>query len=233
MEGMIMIQKVIVEQQNLSDLTIQERRDCYLRLCEFLSMPPDTNPFRYHEVGSGNAKKWYLMPAASLVDQLIIRKKISLTMTVRDWQDQVFSIAYRGTTEDGRTDEILVVRSVALQEPAQTAAFMEACANKSRRQVVLALSDLSLLEPVFERLFPIHEPTCEESYCFLSSKKGKKDQVPFVQMFVEKEGQEDHFFASGEELVNQITQLQPGMKLKLSFEEREKGKVITGMQVVV
>lgn len=231
MEGMTMIQKVIVEQQNLSDLSIQERRDCYLKLCEFLSMPPDTNPLRYHEVGSGNAKKWHLMPTASLVDQLIIRKKISLTMTVRDWQDQVFTIAYRGTTEDGRTDEFVVARSVALHKPAQIATLMEACATKARRQVVLALSDFSLLEPVFERLYPIHVP-CEESYRFLSSKKGKKDQVPFVQMFVEKEGQEDHFFASGEELVNQITQLQPGMLLRLSFEEREKGKVITGMQVV-
>ena len=127
---------------DLSVLDERERVDYYAAVCKSVGLNPLTQPFEYLNLQG----KLTLYAKRSCTDQLRAIHSISVEITHRDKQDDLYVVTARGTNPAGRSDESVgAVPLGNLTGDALANAIMKA-ETKAKRRVTLSICGLSILD---------------------------------------------------------------------------------------
>lgn len=134
------IEKVLVE-GDLAPLTTEQRVQYHDAVCKSLGLNPLTRPFQYMKLNG----KIQLYASKDCSEQLRRKHKISLEITDRKKEGQVYIVTAKATNKD-RTDESTGVVSLqGLQGNDLANAYMKA-ETKAKRRVTLSICGLGLLD---------------------------------------------------------------------------------------
>src|SRR5262245_30067808 len=127
---------------DLSGLTAAQRLSYYQALCRSLGLNPLTKPFEYLTL-NGKLRLYALRDCA---DQLRRIHGISITITSRERQGDLYLVTARARDQTGREDESLgAVALGTLKGDALANALMKA-ETKAKRRVTLSLAGLGWLD---------------------------------------------------------------------------------------
>lgn len=102
----------IIATGDLMALTPLERTRYYVLTCESIGVNPLTKPFDYLQLGDGTSKKLVLYPNAECAAQLRKIHSLSITITARENDGEVYTVTANAKDSGGREDE--ATGSVAL-----------------------------------------------------------------------------------------------------------------------
>ena len=139
-------QSAIIEQVvlagDLSRLTAAQRTDYYAKVCASVGLNPLTRPFDYINLNG----KLTLYAKRDATDQLRSKHKISITITERKREDDVYIVTARAKNAEGREDESTGAVSVAGLKNDSLANAMMKAETKAKRRVTLSICGLGLLD---------------------------------------------------------------------------------------
>ena len=135
------IEKVLVG-GDLAPLTAEQRVEYHDAVCKSLGLNPLTRPFQYMKLNG----KIQLYAAKDCSEQLRRKHKISLEITGRKKEGQIYIVTAKATDSKGRIDESTGVVSLqGLQGNDLANAYMKA-ETKAKRRVTLSICGLGLLD---------------------------------------------------------------------------------------
>ena len=127
---------------DLAALSNEQRAEYYLRVCESLGLNPMTQPFAYI-VLNGRLTLYALRGAT---EQLRRLHHVSIEITSRERQDDLYIVTARASMPDGRKDESLAAVCLAgLKGDALSNALMRS-ETKAKRRVTLSICGLGMLD---------------------------------------------------------------------------------------
>ena len=125
---------------NLNDLTPEQRVAYYFRVCESLGLNPYTRPFDYITL---NGKR-VLYAKRDATDQLRQKRNITLAVTDKHIEDELFIVTVRATDAKGRSDEDFgAVPITGLKGEARANAILKGI-TKAKRRVTLSICGLGM-----------------------------------------------------------------------------------------
>ncbi|MCS6859839.1 MAG: hypothetical protein NZT92_05920 [Abditibacteriales bacterium] len=134
--------EAVMMNNDLADLTPEQRLNYYNAVCESLGLNPYTQPFQYLRLQG----KLTLYARRDCTDQLRKKHNVSIQIVARERLDDVYIVTARATMPDGRTDESIGVVSLAgLRGNELCNAFMRA-ETKAKRRVTLSIVGLGWLD---------------------------------------------------------------------------------------
>ena len=156
------IQSDIIEQVlikgDLASLTAEQRVIYYNKVCASLGLNPLTRPFNYITLNG----KLTLYAMKDCTEQLRRVHKISLTVSDRSLQGDVFLVTAHASTPEGRTDESIGAITVAgLKGDALANAYMKA-ETKAKRRITLSICGLGMLDETEAENIPQKNPLSEK-----------------------------------------------------------------------
>ena len=127
---------------DLSKLSPEQRQAYYLRVCESLGLNPLTRPFEYLTLNG----RLILYARKDCTDQLRSLHDVSVSITARERQEDVFIVTARARLPSGRVDESIgAVTIAALKGDALCNAVMKA-ETKAKRRVTLSICGMGMLD---------------------------------------------------------------------------------------
>lgn len=136
-----LIEQVVI-QGNLANLNAEQRAAYYSKVCESLGLNPYTRPFEYLTLSG----KLILYARKDATDQLRNLHCVSVEITSQQAIGDIYVVAARARTPDGRTDEeIGAVTIKGLTGDALCNAYMKSV-TKAKRRVTLSICGLGLLD---------------------------------------------------------------------------------------
>ncbi len=152
------LEKVLI-QGDLSKLSSEERLSYYRRVCESLGLNPLTKPFAYIQLSG----KLTLYATRDCADQLRKRDKISIKITERKREGDVYVVTAQASTPDGRTDESTGAVWLGVSKGNDLANSLMRAETKSKRRVTLSISGLGFLDETEVETIPDAEhPTAKQ-----------------------------------------------------------------------
>jgi len=125
---------------DLSKLTADQRVAYYFRVCETLGLNPYTRPFDYITL---NGKR-VLYAKRDATDQLRQKRNITLAVTDKHIEDDLFIVTVRATDARGRSDEDFGAVPIAgLKGEARANAILKGI-TKAKRRVTLSICGLGM-----------------------------------------------------------------------------------------
>lgn len=141
----------IIQHQDFSALTAEERTQHLLNVCDKMGLDPLTKPFEYIKLNN----KLTLYCTRAGTDQLRNQRGISIKITNREVVEDVYTVSALAITPEGRQDESIGAVSIAgLRGDARANACMKA-ETKAKRRVTLSICGLGMLDE--SELETIHE----------------------------------------------------------------------------
>jgi hypothetical protein len=127
---------------DLSKVSPQDRTKYYMVVCKSVGLNPYTNPFNLITLNG----KMVLYASRTATDQLRQIHKVSIRVTGRHKEGDVYTVIATATTPDGRTDESTgVVTLTGLRGDALANTYMKA-ETKAKRRVTLSIVGLGWLD---------------------------------------------------------------------------------------
>ena len=131
-----------VVQGDLAKLSAEQRVQYYQRICQDLSLNPLTRPFDYLTLNG----KLVLYAKRDATDQIRSTRKVSVTITNREHDGDLYIVTARASLPDGRVDESVGAVSIAgLKGEAMANAIMKA-ETKAKRRVTLSIAGLGMMD---------------------------------------------------------------------------------------
>jgi hypothetical protein len=127
---------------DLSKLTEQDKLEHYNRVCFSVGLNPITVPFQYINMNG----KQVLYAGKNTAEQLRSIHKISIDITSREIQEDVFIVTAKASMPDGRHDEsvgAVVIKGLVGESKANT---IMKCETKAKRRVTLSICGLGMLD---------------------------------------------------------------------------------------
>ena len=90
---------------DLSALTVIERTQYYIAVCNSIGVNPLTRPFDYLSLGDGDKRKLVLYPNAECAAQLRANNDISISIISRDVVEGIYVVVAKARMGNGREDE--------------------------------------------------------------------------------------------------------------------------------
>lgn len=151
------LEKVLIG-GDLSALSTAQRVQYYNAVCESVGLNPLTKPFDYITLNG----KLVLYAKRDCTDQLRKIHSVSVVITSREKQGDVFIVTARATLPSGRTDESIGAVSIGrLSGDALGNAYMKA-ETKAKRRVTLSICGLGLLDETEVDSIPSAQPPKEQ-----------------------------------------------------------------------
>lgn len=147
---------------DLSKLNDTQRLSYYQNLCKSLGLNPLTKPFEYITLNN----KLVLYATRSCTDQLRFNHHISIVITSREIQEQIYVVTAKATTANGRTDESVGAVSIANLKGNDLANALMKAETKAKRRVALSVCGLGFIDETEVETIPNAQkvPTAEEVY---------------------------------------------------------------------
>jgi hypothetical protein len=134
--------ETVLSKGDLSQLTVDERNNYYLRVCESIGLNPMTRPLEYIMLGG----KTVLYVKRDGTDQLRAIHKVSVEDTRESEASGVYIVTVKVRNADGRTDMGTgAVNTKGLQGEALANALMKA-ETKAKRRATLSICGLGFLD---------------------------------------------------------------------------------------
>lgn len=128
---------------DLSALTPNERVSLYNKTCESLGLNPLTQPFGYLEFRGG---KLSLYAKKDCTDQLRKIHGVSIEISSKERDDDIYTVSARATDQSGRKDEdVGCVPVKGLVGEALANAYLKAI-TKAKRRATLSICGLGMLD---------------------------------------------------------------------------------------
>lgn len=144
-----LMERVVVD-GDLSKLTPAQRLDYYRRVCESLGLNPYSKPFDYLNLGG----KLVLYARKDATEQLRRINGVSVEITGRELQGDIYVVTARARDKHGRTDEAIgAVYVGGLKGDALANAYMKA-ETKAKRRVTLSICGLGWLDETETETIP-------------------------------------------------------------------------------
>jgi hypothetical protein len=144
--GLAALDPGVVEQVviggDLARLAPAERVSYYRAVCESLGLNPLTQPFEYIRLND----KLRLYAKREATDQLRRLYNISVEITAREQQADLYVVTARATTPDGRTDEAVGAVSLSGLAGANLANALMKAETKAKRRVTLSICGLGWMD---------------------------------------------------------------------------------------
>lgn len=127
---------------DLASLSAQERVMYYNRVCESIGLNPDTKPFDYITLNG----KLTLYAKRDCTDQLRSRDGVSINITSRGREGDIYSVTARARNKAGREDESMGCVAVGHLKGEMLANALMKCETKAKRRATLSICGLGLLD---------------------------------------------------------------------------------------
>lgn len=132
----------ILQNNDLSRLSAQQKNDYYMGVCNSLGMNPMTRPFDFIRL-SGREVLYAKRDAA---DQLRKINGISIEVVSQKVENNVLTVHVRAKDKTGRVDEDFGVLDIAGLKGSDLANATMKCVTKAKRRVTLSISGLGFLD---------------------------------------------------------------------------------------
>lgn len=134
--------EAVMMNNDLADLTPEQRLNYYNAVCESLGLNPYTQPFQYLRLQG----KLTLYARRDCTEQLRKKHNVSVQIISRERLDDVYIVTARATLPNGRIDESIGVVSLAgLRGNELCNAYMRA-ETKAKRRVTLSIVGLGWMD---------------------------------------------------------------------------------------
>jgi hypothetical protein len=134
--------EVVLATGDLSKLTADQRVEYYVNVCTSIGVNWKTRPFRFLSFQGQTV----MYATRDLTDQLRSLRKISISITDKQLDNELFIVTARAVSPDGRIDEdVGAVTLGQLKGDARANAIMKAM-TKAKRRVTMSICGLGYLD---------------------------------------------------------------------------------------
>jgi hypothetical protein len=138
---MSVAERVLI-QGDLSVLNEGQRVEYYTEVCKSIGLNPLTKPFDYFNLNG----KLVLYAKKDATDQLRTIHDVSVTLTEKKMEGQLYIVSAKATNKDGRADESTGVVFLGSTTGDVRANLMMKCETKAKRRVTLSICGLGMLD---------------------------------------------------------------------------------------
>jgi hypothetical protein len=132
----------VLQHNDLSKLSQQQKNDYYMGVCTSLGMNPMTRPFEFIKLGGREV----LYAKRDAADQLRKINGISIEVVSRQVEGELMTVHVRAKDNSGRADEDFGVVTIAGLKGENLANAMLKAVTKAKRRVTLSISGLGFLD---------------------------------------------------------------------------------------
>lgn len=144
----------VIQHNDLSKLSTQQRNDYYMGVCSSLGMNPMTRPFEFIRLNGREV----LYAKRDAADQLRKINQISIEVVSQKTENDLFIVHVKAQDISGRFDEDFGAVSVLGLKGESLANAMLKAITKAKRRVTLSISGLGFLDETEVADIPTAEP---------------------------------------------------------------------------